>query len=100
MMPKLTASDRATLKIREKSSDLIAVLSANEDVDKILGSNIGADDYVTKRLTRRAVARVNSAAALHETGNLPATIRRKCVSSAGFVNDDLKRSQRRGDQSN
>ena len=48
MMPKLDGI-RATLKIREKSSIPIIILSAkSEDVDKILGLNIGADDYVTK----------------------------------------------------
>ena len=44
MMPKLDGI-RATLKIREKSSIPIIILSAkSEDVDKILGLNIGADD--------------------------------------------------------
>ena len=48
MMPKLDGI-RATLKIREKSSIPIIILSAkSEDLDKILGLNIGADDYVTK----------------------------------------------------
>ena len=48
MMPKLDGI-RATLKIREESSIPIIILSAKtEDADKILGLNIGADDYVTK----------------------------------------------------
>ena len=48
MMPKLDGI-RATLKIRENSSIPIIILSAKtEDSDKILGLNIGADDYVTK----------------------------------------------------
>lgn len=48
MMPRLDGM-RATLKIREKSSVPIIILSAkSEDADKILGLNIGADDYVTK----------------------------------------------------
>lgn len=48
MMPKLDGI-RATLKIREKSSIPIIILSAkSEDADKVLGLNIGADDYVTK----------------------------------------------------
>ena len=38
-----------TMKIRETSSVPIIFLSAkSEDVDKILGLNIGADDYITK----------------------------------------------------
>ena len=48
MMPKLDGI-RATLKIREKNALPIIILSAkSEDTDKILGLNVGADDYVTK----------------------------------------------------
>ena len=48
MMPKLDGI-RATLKIREFSSIPIVFLSAkSEDTDKILGLNVGADDYITK----------------------------------------------------
>ena len=48
MMPKLDGI-RATLKIREKQNMPIIILSAkSEDTDKILGLNVGADDYVTK----------------------------------------------------
>ena len=48
MMPKLDGI-HATLKIREESSIPIIILSAkSEDTDKILGLNIGADDYLTK----------------------------------------------------
>ena len=48
MMPRLDGI-RATLKIREYSSIPIIILSAkSEDSDKILGLNIGADDYITK----------------------------------------------------
>ena len=50
MMPKLDGI-HATLKIREYSSIPIIILSAkSEDTDKILGLNIGEDDYVTKPL--------------------------------------------------
>lgn len=48
MMPRLDGI-RATLKIREEHSLPIIILSAkSEDADKILGLNVGADDYVTK----------------------------------------------------
>ena len=61
MMPKLDGI-RATLKIREKNNMPIIILSAkSEDADKILGLNIGADDYVTKPFTpMELLARVNS----------------------------------------
>ena len=48
MMPRLDGI-RAILKIREESNMPIIVLSAKTaDSDKILGLNVGADDYVTK----------------------------------------------------
>ena len=48
MMPKLDGI-RATLKIREKKNMPIIILSAkSEDADKIVGLNVGADDYMTK----------------------------------------------------
>lgn len=48
MMPGMDGI-RTTMKIRETSSVPIIFLSAkSEDVDKILGLNIGADDYITK----------------------------------------------------
>ena len=61
MMPKLDGI-RATLKIRENSSIPIIILSAkSEDADKILGLNIGADDYITKPFNPlELVARVKS----------------------------------------
>ena len=61
MMPRLDGI-RATLKIREKNSIPIIILSAkSEDADKILGLNIGADDYVTKPFNPlELVARVKS----------------------------------------
>ena len=61
MMPKLDGI-RATLKIRENSSIPIIILSAKtEDSDKILGLNIGADDYVEKPFNPlELVARVKS----------------------------------------
>ena len=61
MMPRLDGI-RATLKIREYSSIPIIMLSAkSEDTDKILGLNIGADDYITKPFNPlELVARVKS----------------------------------------
>ena len=61
MMPKLDGI-RATLKIREENNMPIIILSAkSEDADKILGLNIGADDYVTKPFNPlELIARVKS----------------------------------------
>ena len=61
MMPRLDGI-RATLKIRENMSLPSIILSAkSEDADKILGLNIGADDYMTKPFNPlELVARVKS----------------------------------------
>ena len=61
MMPRRDGI-RATLKIRENMSLPIIILSAkSEDADKILGLNIGADDYITKPFNPlELVARVKS----------------------------------------
>ncbi|MFR9069868.1 MAG: response regulator transcription factor [Paraclostridium sp.] len=48
MMPKLDGI-KATIKIREEKNIPIILISAkSEDSDKIIGLNIGADDYITK----------------------------------------------------
>ncbi|MCR5031527.1 MAG: response regulator transcription factor [Lachnospiraceae bacterium] len=61
MMPRLDGI-HAIRKIRENNSIPIIILSAKtEDADKILGLNIGADDYVSKPFNPlELVARVKS----------------------------------------
>ncbi|MFT8313091.1 MAG: response regulator transcription factor [Clostridium sp.] len=61
MMPKMDGI-KATFKIRETKNIPIIILSAkSEDTDKILGLNIGADDYITKPFNpMELVARVRS----------------------------------------
>ena len=61
MMPRMDGI-KATFKIREKKNIPIIILSAkSEDTDKILGLNIGADDYITKPFNpMELVARVKS----------------------------------------
>ena len=61
MMPELDGI-RATAKLREGSNVPIILLTAkSEDNDKILGLNIGADDYITKPFNPLEVmARVKS----------------------------------------
>lgn len=61
MMPKLDGM-RATLKIRESNNIPVIMLSAkSEDTDKIIGLNMGADDYITKPFNPlELIARVKS----------------------------------------
>ena len=51
-----------TIKLREKYDFPVIMLSAkSEEVDKVMGLNIGADDYVTKPFApMELIARVNS----------------------------------------
>ena len=61
MMPKVNGIDTC-LKIREEREMPIIMLSAkSEDIDKILGLNTGADDYLTKPFNPlELVARIKS----------------------------------------
>ncbi len=61
MMPRMDGI-QMTIKLREKYDFPVIFLSAkSEEVDKILGLNMGADDYVTKPFTpMELLARVNS----------------------------------------
>lgn len=92
MMPRLDGI-RATLKIRENSSIPIIILSAkSEDADKILGLNIGADDYLTKPFNPlELVARVKSQLRRYtQLGNI-AEERTQIFTNGGLVmDDDLK----------
>lgn len=93
MMPKLDGI-RATLKIREKNSIPIIILSAkSEDADKILGLNVGADDYVTKPFSPlELVARVKSQLRRYtQLGGTAQNENDKIYSVGGLrINDDLK----------
>ena len=61
MMPKLDGM-RATVKIRENKNIPVIMLSAkSEDTDKIIGLNMGADDYIAKPFNPlELIARVKS----------------------------------------
>ena len=61
MMPKMDGL-RATMKIREENNIPVIMLSAkSEDSDKIIGLNLGADDYITKPFNPlELIARVKS----------------------------------------
>ena len=92
MMPRLDGI-RAALKIREESSIPIIILSAKtEDSDKILGLNVGADDYLGKPFNPlELVARVKSQLRRYTMlGN--AAEKSDAVYEVGglSINDDLK----------
>lgn len=93
MMPRLDGI-RATLKIREENNIPIIILSAkSEDADKILGLNVGADDYVTKPFNPlELVARVKSQLRrFTQLGSMAKENNAAVYTTGGLsINDDLK----------
>ena len=93
MMPGLDGI-RTTLKVRETSSIPIIILSAkSEDSDKILGLNIGADDYLSKPfIPLELVARVKSQLRRYtQLGNLSQGSNENVYKCGGLtINDDTK----------
>ena len=92
-MPRMDGI-RATLKIREKHNIPIIILSAkSEDADKILGLNIGADDYITKPFNPlELVARVKSHLRRYMQLGSTTIKESEAVYTVGglAINDDLK----------
>ncbi|MCR4991084.1 MAG: response regulator transcription factor [Lachnospiraceae bacterium] len=92
MMPRMDGI-HATVKIRETNSLPIIFLSAkSEDTDKILGLQMGADDYITKPFNPlELIARVNSAIRRYtKLGNLNVDNNAVFKSGGLMINDDTK----------
>ncbi len=93
MMPGLDGI-RTTLKVRETSSIPIIILSAkSEDTDKILGLNIGADDYLSKPFSPlELVARVKSQLRRYtQLGNMSQQANEQTFKCGGLtINDETK----------
>ncbi len=87
MMPRMDGM-RATLKIREKRNIPILMLSAkSEDYDKIMGLNMGADDYLTKPFNPlELIARVKSQLRRYTTlGSLEIVKREGAYATGGLA---------------
>lgn len=87
MMPG-TDGLSATVKLRETSNVPVILLTAkSEDTDKVLGLNLGADDYVTKPCNPiELIARVRSQ--LRRYNTLGGTVQRKDVYTCGGIELD------------
>ncbi len=88
MMPQMDGL-QATIKIREEKKLPVIMLSAKaEDTDKIIGLNMGADDYITKPFNPlELVARVKSQLRRYTTlGSLE--IKNNVYQTGGLVIDD------------
>ncbi len=93
MMPGIDGL-RATLKIRESSGVPIIILSAkSEDSDKIIGLDVGADDYITKPFNPlELIARVKSLLRRYTVlGALPMSNENVYAVGGLVVDDDKKK---------
>ena len=91
MMPEMDGI-RATVRLREKANIPVIMLSAKtEDTDKIMGLNMGADDYVTKPFNPlELLARVRSQ--LRRYTSLGGQITEEGVfHSGGLTLDDVRK---------
>jgi len=62
MLPELNGLDMLSTLRRESDVYVILLTAKTEEVDKLVGLNMGADDYMTKPFSpRELVARVNAA---------------------------------------
>ena len=82
------------MKIREKSNIPIIILSAKtEDADKVMGLNVGADDYITKPFNSlELIARVKSQLRRYtKLGTMQVEEKQNIYQSGGLmINDDTK----------
>ncbi len=93
MMPKMDGI-RATLKIREEYNIPIIILSAKtEDTDKIVGLNVGADDYMTKPFNAmELVARVKSQLRRYTRLGTQTPVSEHVFQTGGLVIDDERKT--------
>jgi DNA-binding response OmpR family regulator len=94
MMPKLDGL-LATMEIRRGRNIPIIMLSAkSEDADKILGLNMGADDYIAKPFNPlELIARVKSQLRRYTAlGSLPQADSAKVFSVGGLTLDDARKA--------
>lgn len=86
MMPEMSGYDFIRAYRKERETPIILLTARLEETDKVLGLELGADDYLTKPFgMKELVARIN--ALLRRAGRLPASPE---VVAAGDVRMDLE----------
>ena len=94
MMPKLDGI-HAIMELRKTNTIPVIVLSAkSEDIDKILGLNIGADDYVTKPFNPlELIARVKSELRRYtKLGSMAAPVNNGIIENGSLLLDDNQKA--------
>ncbi len=94
MMPKLDGI-HAIMELRKTNTIPVIVLSAkSEDIDKILGLNIGADDYVTKPFNPlELIARVKSQLRRYtKLGSMAAPVNNGIIENGSLLLDDNQKA--------
>ncbi len=95
MMPGLDGFEVCRELRREHDVPILMLTARNEDVDKIVGLEIGADDYMTKPFNpREMVARVKAILRRSEGGRRP----QNAISVANLSVDKARREARIDDQ--
>src|SRR5690625_7996901 len=70
MLPGMSGTDVCREIRRESSVPIIMVTAKDTEIDKVLGLEFGADDYVTKPYSsRELIARVRAVLRRHHTDN-------------------------------
>lgn len=92
MLPGLSGTE-VCRQLRSRSNVPIIMLTAKDsEVDKVVGLELGADDYVTKPYSsRELVARIH--AVLRRNGDKSVTVEDGPILSAGPVRMDIERHQ-------
>ena len=86
MMPEMSGYDFIRAYRKERETPIMLLTARLDETDKVLGLELGADDYVTKPFgMKELVARIN--ALLRRAGRLPASPE---VVAAGDVRMDLE----------
>ena len=90
MLPKLSGLDLCRTMRRESSVPIIMLTAKTEEVDRVVGLELGADDYVTKPFsTRELIARVR--AVLRRVAGAPTVGEGPMRLQVGEISIDLAR---------
>ncbi|MFQ5341493.1 MAG: response regulator [Anaerolineae bacterium] len=77
MMPEMSGDEFMRIYTREKDTPIILLTAKVEESDKVVGLELGADDYVTKPFSmRELVARIRAVLRRMEKARVPAEILR------------------------